>query len=196
MQDLKRIRSVTGSYGELQGLRKLPVALFVLVVSLIYFVWDPAPGNLDGLILIVPGVAAAWWLSRRIGRYYDAAFGQVQPIPRSRRDRIEAIVLALLAYGAFCLDTMALVPVSVLGMAMAVTMLYEWWKAGRFRTHYLVAAALFVVVALLPSIGVLSDVLIRRGGAWFILVLLGAIGVIVAILDHLLLARTLKPLPE
>ena len=83
MQDLKHIRTVTGNYSDLQGLRKLPIALSVLILSLIYPIWDPSAGRLNALLFIIPGAIGAWWLSRRIGAYYDATFGQVQPMPRS-----------------------------------------------------------------------------------------------------------------
>ena len=79
MKDLERMRVIAAHYRSLQGLRMLPWFLWLLVIGAV----NPALGlpkwQLDyQCLLIIPGVAVPWVLSKLIGIYYDRVYGRVE----------------------------------------------------------------------------------------------------------------------
>lgn len=113
---MRRLQDITASYHTPQGLKVLPWFVLALAVILVNPILDIPQGQLGYPCLIgVPGVVVAGWLSVRIGRHYDRAFGRVQRTRRDcNRELAEGIVIVVLVYVGFSVNSMGRVPVSVL----------------------------------------------------------------------------------
>jgi len=94
--ELAKIRFMAANYSKLQGLRVIPVGLFVLFTAM----WNNAglQGDLSGLFYSLIGFAL---LTRLADRYYVTAYGQVQQTPTQRkRDLILSVISIVLALPA------------------------------------------------------------------------------------------------
>ena len=188
--DLERIRSVTANYFFWQGLRWVPGGVVMLVLALADLGVLPAPrwGGAATLVLL----AAAMYVSARLGRYYARTFGRVRGTPgqHARREAIKwrlvypAMALSLVA------DAWLRWPFFLSGVVWAAAVVAYWWSTGRGREHYLVAATLLALTALLPAAGL---VLPGKQILDVFIALVGIIFIVGGILDHLELRRILRP---
>jgi hypothetical protein len=183
--DLQQIRYVTQNYNNLQGLRLLPIGLWLLIEGL--FTAECA----------IPTLLIALVLTWLIGVYYKRQFGQVHAMnsPSWKSCLIAVLVLAALA-AATAADYYLGLPVNLLGLTMAFGLFWVWLQpAYRPRLHYLVVAILVAALSLLQLFGISS------GHATQPSMLAGSIGILMVLLvgglfDHLLLVRAFKALPE
>ena len=134
-------------------------------------------------------------LHHYIGLYYDRRFGQVRRRYREkgRLTSVFWVVVAGVFFLSFFRGWFGQVELGVLaGAAVAAFALGDLWvERHRLTVHWAVLAVLAVGVCLLPVFGVFS------GEAFpLIMVPLGAILLLGALLDHLLLVRTLGPVPK
>jgi hypothetical protein len=200
MEDLKRMRVIAAHYRSLQGLRMLPWFLWLLVIGAVNPVMGLPQGRLDyQCLLITPGIAVPWLLSKWIGAYYDRVYGRVEGLP-PRNHLIEVlanILSVVIVYIGFVIDTFEWINMSVLGLIMAAAFLAEWWRSDRLLNHSVVFAALLVVLSLLPLIGT------PAGGHWthlcggFVVIIVpGIILSISSLLNHIALVRNLKVLSQ
>lgn len=188
-----RIRFVTGNYYQLQGLRMVPIGLFLALVGLL---------NLFGMFdhfrpaaqpRLVTGVGLAGWLALGLSvaapLYYRYRYGAIKPSARGRRNGwITAAVI-----GTFLLirvDNDLHWPVSLSLLLVSASLFIAVWRDGWIRAHYLVPAVAWLVVGFQPAFNVTPAHTTRVG-----FILLGGLTLIVCgIGDHLLLTRTLtKP---
>lgn len=199
MENLKRIRVVTAHYNSLQGLRMLPWFLWILLFGAINPIMGLPQGQLDyQLLLIVPGFAVPWALSRLIGNYYDHVFGRVEGVPSRNRQRraVSMVMFAVSAYVGYFVDSLQRLPVSAFGLAMAM-FFFLGWMSDRFLTHYLVTAALFVGISLLPLAGIPVDGHWRQSlGGFAPTIMYGLSMSIFCTLDHIVLVRSLSSLSQ
>lgn len=203
---LKRIRYVAANYEHLQGLRKLPFGIFLLVlVSTIVLlsVWTTADGDAVSapvmlgilaliFLLFVAGIA----LPHFISAYYERRYGTVQryrAAPTKRRVMYLVMILALVLSSSLSL--------LVLGVAMMVA----YWADRRFQRHYVVIGALATGAALahlayatvrLVTEGWISIENVSYLPQIFIVVTIASYLLAGGVLDHLLLIRTMKTVPE
>ncbi len=200
MEDLKRMRVITAHYRNLQGFRMLPWFLWVLVLSAVNPVMGLPQGQLDyQCLVIVPGLAIPWMLSRLIGKYYDHAFGRIETLPPRNRpvEVLVSVAFVVIAYFSFFIDSLQRLPVSVFGFVMAVAMFIQWWMSGRFLTHCLVTAALLTGISLLPLAGAPADGhWTRLFGGFIAPIAFGVILSIGSVLGHVVLVRNLKALSQ
>lgn len=183
--DLQQIRYVTQNYSNLQGLRLIPLGLWLLIVGLVT------------IEFAIPLLLAAVVLTWLIGIYYKRQFGQVHSMtsPTWKSYLLGLLVLAVLIAVAV-MDWYLELPVSLLGLTMAIGLFLVWIQpAYRPRLHYLVVAILVAAMSLLPPLGIFA------GGPAFHPVWAGSLGILLVILvgglfDHLLLVRAFKALPE
>lgn len=202
MQDLERVRYVAGNYGRLQGLRKVPsgVVLLLMVTSI------PIVGELlrgatletvgfviSGFILaVVPILLGLSFCDYALSRYYEREFGISRRLPSipGRRKLFYAVVgLVLLGLGG---------PGGALLLGAA--MLVAYWPERRLQSHYLVIAVLIIgttlTVAALTALGVISASTMGYT-AWFMVPAAFALFFLVGgVCDHLLLVRTFRVIPE
>ncbi len=200
MQNLQRIRAIAAHYRSLQGLRMLPWFLWILLFGAVNPALGLPQGRLDyQLLLIVPGLVVPWAVSRWIGAYYDRAFGQIEGLPPRNRalEALAGVTFVVVAFLGFLADSLQRWPVSLFGLVMAVAMFVQWWRSGRFLTHYLVTAALLAAISMLPLFG------IPASGHWYTLlggfafpIMLGLVLSLGSVLGHILLVRSLKLLSQ
>jgi len=201
MEDLKRTRVITANYRALQGLRLLPWLLWLLLIFSTDTLNAVGPSSTQFFsyqcLFIIPGIAIPWALSRLIANYYTRTFGQVERLPRDRLvESLFGIVLMAGMYVAILVDAQQRLPVSLLGLVVAVYMFVQWWTTGRFLSHTLLFAALFVGLALLPLFGLFAD------GDWFdprrqlLLLVFIVVGCVSGVLNHVALVRNLKAAPQ
>ena len=199
MQDLKRVRFVTENYHNLQGLKMVPLGLWFVAAGAGDAGWWPWFFKTGRPVSHLLGLGLAWFLSWLIGRYYKYNYGQVQPSPQTqRKGRLVTIVGLPALLIALAVDWSMKLPVSLVALLITAYFLTAYLcSSGRFRKHYVVIALLFAGLGLMPLLlrVPLSDRIWGPGGVMFTLLL--GLGLIAGgILDHLLLVRTLKPLPE
>jgi len=156
-RELERIRYVAANYEHLQGLRKVPLRIFMLVVvSLIVLslVWTavgdgafPTPYALGSLALVfllfVAGIVAPHFISIR----YERRYGTVQrfkPVPGRRKVLYVTMILALILGGSLPL------------LAMGIAMVAAYWPERRFQGHYVVIGA--------PPFACSSSIRLSRSG--------------------------------
>lgn len=193
MYDLERLRFVTERYPHLQGLRLVPLG----VVFLLSAAWRD--GQLQRMS-DVAGHAAGFWfmglliaaltISSVLGRYYQRHFGTVQPQHRAKDPLLFILFVALFAAAVWVQDNLRShlsLPLVVIGTLLA----YLGLAGGQRRGHYLALAAGCLVFANLADFGVpvhARSVLLDD--------LIGVGLIVIGLGDHLLLRRTLEPVPH
>ena len=188
MDGLTRIRYITRNFDALQGLRMVPFGFYFLALGA---GWLGEQGDLSlGLPALVLTLIA-YWLT---GRYYASRYGLVTATKAGRAaNLLVPLGVILLLWGAAALDFWLRLPVSILGLTMAVVLLGLWWlHEQRNRVHYAVMGGLVALISLMPLGGVGQGwSIIQPPGALFSL-LLGGIFVVGGILDHLILVNNFK----
>lgn len=190
---LQQIAWVTRHYDHLQGLRQLPFGLMLLLIAVDkagwwpwFSVWQP----LSGLAVVGLG-GVGYWL---VGRYYAQTLGQVQPLSRNKGQAVLAISSFLvLFYLAGSLEFARAWPFSASGLVIAGGLLVYYWQNGRYRPHYLILAALVILVSLLPLTRLVTPGQVHLLGPEAVLgaLLLALIAVVGGLVDHWLLRRAL-----
>lgn len=204
IRDLERIRYVTQNYERLQGLKVLPVGVFMLMISALTLFRLDLPGmtpeeegTLFGVLLFFGGLfglLVAVLIGWVIGGRYERRYGKARRLRLSRRALVLIFVGTVAFYVADTVDAALPIPFYPSYLILGAAGVVFWWPERRFRSHYLAAAAVFVIVGLLPLLGVLPENYAEVPGLIFLL--LGLSTIAVGLLDHLLLVRTMKQLPE
>lgn len=208
IRDLERVRYVAENYEYLQGLTRIPVGLMSLVVYLLVvftgfeittkFVADIVLtlALLVGVVLIVGFFG--------IRRYYENRYGRVRVIPRIFRRRriyggLVAFIIFLILFGLGFLTSAANVwePYPLFLVFMDVTEVIDRWPERVIRPHYFIIGVLMAIAGSIlwtmevSQVGYPEDIFLHLLAAVLILYL-----VVGGIVDHLLLVRTMKSLPE
>jgi MFS family permease len=205
--DLERVRYVAANYERLQGLRKLPIG--VLLVSLVAALvlaraWTPEDAVVPAVYvyvvlgLIVMFFVGAFFLYYSISAYYERKYGSVEHfrrVPLRRKLLSGALVLAVILSTSFGL------------LLLGVAALIVYWSERHFRSHYVIMAALMIGYGTFHMLALIAGLTIIPGlwtVAWKLyelgrLITLTTVGlylIVGGILDHRLLVRTMKRLPE
>ena len=158
MKNLKEIRFVATNYYNLQGLRSLPVSLYLVLICL----WvnnQRYPITMKNYLLPTLELICMLILYFGINRYYLHSFGRLERTPESRRlEWGTAIASGVLVMAAFWMDVTYKLPVSLLGLTMALSLLAEyiritWLVKGRFLLNYPIGVILLAGASLLPVLG-------------------------------------------
>jgi len=187
--DPDRLQYVTRRYPHLQGLRLLPLAALFLLSALWRAGWMHLPGDDRPLVAarwFVAGLAIAVGASYPLRAWYSARFGtlsqRVSDSPLATMVTfIASLPLAIAIQGEARLTV--LLPVALLAAVLAGVGIGHY----PLRRHYLGAAAVLFVLALLPDLGVPADVLSVLFDA-----AIGVALVVVGVGDHRLLTATLQ----
>ncbi len=200
MTDMLKIRQLAAHYRGLQGLRMLPVSLWILAFGAVNPIMGLPQGRLDyQCLLLVPGLAVVFVLTALVGNYYDRTFGWVKKLPpRNRLLEVLGVAAFLgITYIGIMIDGMRRLPISVVGLIFAATYLIGWWMMDRLPIHYVVTAAILVVLSLLPLTGLPAN------GHWFDLlggsistIILGITMIVNSLLGHMVLVRNLENLAQ
>ncbi|MCC6189516.1 MAG: hypothetical protein IT318_10795 [Anaerolineales bacterium] len=187
MYDLQRVRFVTGQFYYLQGLRIVPIGLYLVLLATGWL------GRQGDCTLQLPALLLALALYFVAGRYYERRFGRVQRQSQRAAEALLVLVALIVFLAANAIDAVGQLPVSLTGLGMASFLFAVYAVHGsRYRQHYAILGVGMLVLSLLPLAWKQTGLSLDR-------VLLGAFGlayVVGGVLDHLLLTRTLKPLPD
>ena len=198
MRSLERVRYVTKNYRILQGLRQVPIGIFLLMVAVFksgFWPWYEGGQAVSfslAMSLFLPLVLTVGAYAL-ISIYYKRNFGQVRHYPRSERDMILKSLLSLAVIVAFFADVRYVAPVSLVGLTFAILMFAEWLEESRFRPYYLLVSIMLALVSLLPVTGIFTlEQFVDVG----LLLSLGIAIFIVGTGDHLILKRFMLPKPK
>jgi hypothetical protein len=189
-----KIRFVTANYHQLQGLRLVPLGLFLALWASFNVLGLLDPGRFSPIdrAHFLTRIGLAFWLGLLLAlaapAYYRYRYGSVEPLDRRSRNRwITAAVI-----GFFLLvpiDRGLQWPVSLQMLLVSLSLFITVWHDGWVRAHYLAPAFVWLAVSFLPALEV--------SRADFVTTLYGLGGLTLVscgIGDHLLLTRTLaKP---
>lgn len=188
-----RIRFVTANFSQLQGLRWIPLGLYLIALA------ASAAGQLSWLPGDDPHSEARWLgvafcagLIAAAGAtsYYRHRYGAVAQFSRRGRNALLAVAVALFIllarFDLYAQGPIALAPFWV-AAALALVVRADGWV----RVHYLLAAVPWFIIAWAPPLhadGTTRLVSYALAGAFALMVC--GIG------DHRLIARTLPTRPE
>jgi hypothetical protein len=187
-----RICFITAHYDQLQGLRLIPLGIYLLALSTSGLGWlwwlpgDPARasrqwlGVLFGLALVA-AVCATMWYRRR--------YGARAPLSRHRRN-----AWLVLAVGVFLLaaqfDQYAHAPIALAPFSVAAALVLTVRADGWVRAHFLIASVPWLLVAWIPPLH-------NPGPRFVSYALAGGVALIVCgVGDHRLLSRNLLDVPD
>lgn len=189
MHDLQRIQYVTSHYQEIQGLRIIPFGIWLILVALGQasgFVPTTEP-KLDAAILFtyLLGGFLVLALYGLIGTFYERTYGSVQPLLQSRTRALSGCLsgagfLGVLYIGMMVGQRQLATEVAIL---LSFLLIYATWRSHWYRKDYVVLAALLIGAHIFPfrtNVMALNGIVVVVGG----------------LLDHFLLVRTLKHVPE
>ena len=188
----KRIRFVTSNYEQLQGLRLVPLGLFLLVlvaVDLLGFSFTdrgiPRAERARFMSVISWAALLAWGLALAAPLYYRNRYGSVHGLDRGSRN-------FWITTAVICFFVLAIVdrrrhwPVSLSLLLVSVSLFVTAWREEWIRPYYPAVAVAWLVAACLPALGgtppPLKLTLLALGGLTLIVIGVG---------DHLFLKRTL-----
>ncbi|MGF1473545.1 MAG: hypothetical protein ACFB50_17630 [Rubrobacteraceae bacterium] len=207
IRDLERVRYVTENYEDLQGLRRVPIGLLALgIYTFVVFTGFEIRTKFVADIVVTLAVFAGVVLLIAyfgIRRYYENRYGRVRVVPRVfRRGRTHGFVVFIIiiatAYSILWMREMQAIepyPFSLIGLGTMEV--FERWPEKRFRPHR------FVLGTVLTLSGFILLILALQGNPYSEILFLHLLAaylvldlVVGGILDHLLLVRTMKRLPE
>jgi len=203
MKNVNEIRFVATNYFNLQGLRMVPMSLLLVLVAL----WANGlkyPISTTSWLIVIFESLVMSLVYIGIGRYYRVSFGQVKRTAESLRlEWLVQIIGGILAGAAIWLDMTKKLPISLIGFVFGIGLLADylrmtWLVKGRYLLYYPIGAVLFLIVGLLPLLGL--------PGWWtwlgikyqFIAVpiVIGIYMIFAGIWGHVFLVRTLTPTVE
>jgi hypothetical protein len=197
-ENLEQIRFITANYSRLQGLRAVPVGVFIGLAG----IWASlSAGDLSAPLVLLLVTALAYL---GVERYYARYYGKVVPTRQERtREIIIAVFFGVLAFASFVFDTSETLPISSMGLVFALGMLVDFGQAMSKRNKLeqypeAVASALFIAIAsLLPLTGLhwwkLFGMSTSSNG---MLVLLGTLLILAGLAGHFRFTNALKKLEE
>jgi hypothetical protein len=189
----RKIRFVTANYYQLQGLRLVPLGVFLLLVGANgrgWFDWLPGrpvnpPGDLGivwGPLAFLAAIAAALAATA----HYRRRYGAVAQYGRRRRNWL----LGLAMVGFFALaqvDARVEWPILFSPLLISVSLFVTVWADGWVRAHYLFGAIAWLAVSLMPAFQPEpATALLAYYGAGGLTLIVCGIG------DHLLITGTLE----
>ena len=187
-----RVAFVTTHFHQLQGLRLIPLGLFLLIVAAMSLGWlDWLPGRPPtrpgswGNAWLPAFFATALAASIACGDVYRNRYGGIDPLARSRRNAGIAVGVGLFVVAAV-IDLTVGLPVLLCGLVVAASLFTVGRVDGRVRRHYALTAVLWVFLSLLPTFGTAGDMVARAvcagGGMTLIICGMG---------DHRTLTKTM-----
>lgn len=204
--NLELIRYATQNYGNLQGLRMIPLGLWYFATAAGWL------GQQGDCTYSMPALLLAIILWFVLGLYYRRRFGRVNygrlnlgifkldvnsPVWLMVGLVVGWILFAILS--AFSLfDNRLNLPISTMGLVIATGVAIVWcFPPFRRRMHYLVISILIAGISFLPLVGILPhrDANGYPGGP-ILFIAFGLVFAVGGLLDHLILLQAFKPLPE
>lgn len=189
----RAIRFVTANYAQLQGLRLVPLGLFLLLWTSLdaLGVLDPRGVTPSARAQMLTRFGLVFWMALGLALaaplYYRYRYGTVDGHDRTTRNRW--ITLAVIGFFVFRgLDNSLDWPVSLSLMLVSVSLFVTAASDDWVRPYYSVLATMWLIAACAPLLGMAPpDPKITTMG-------LGGLSlVVIGIGDHRLLTHTLTP---
>lgn len=187
MQDLTRLRYAAEHYQSLQGLRMVPIGIALGVNA-----WLQRPPGWDLAIALLP-LAGAFAIAAALGVWYRNRYGFQRPRPGSSLVWVFVIPLFYLLQW---LEVRYRLPISTVGLALAIGCAWVYHSSPRMRWYYGIAALVFFATSVLPVLGISSPEQLWGQYSRVGWTLVGGAMVICGILDHLLLRQLFSPARE
>lgn len=157
MQNIHKTRFLAANYSNLQGLKSIPLGLFLPIVV----IWaNMQKGSASNLTLPILFSIAMIVLFIGIQRYYLTRFGRIDRTPNQKRMEVILGVLGgIIGLAAFALDTRFDLPVSTVGLVFAGAIVAEylrmqWYAPGNYLLPLSAASfVIMLVVSILPLLG-------------------------------------------
>lgn len=157
MQNIHKTRFLAANYSNLQGLKSIPLGLFLPIVV----IWaNMQKGSASNLTLPILLSIAMIVLFIGIQRYYLTRFGRIDRTPNQKRMEVILGVLGgIIGLAAFALDTRFDLPVSTVGLVFAGAIVAEylrmqWYAPGNYLLPLSAASfVIMLVVSILPLLG-------------------------------------------
>lgn len=200
VRDMDRMRYVAANYERLQGLLTAVIGLFLLGTGMLELVPWWAPGSIVPLLLDLAFFGALIALYLKAWSYYKRTIGQVRYNVVSRRDWLVGAAVLFYLAAIFVLPDRGQ-PVYWSQLLLGLMLFVLMWPERRHRAYYLVVAASIAASSFLPLLGILPeptrDAIIYHNAldpARIVPRITVGLGlVIVGLLDHVLLIRSLPP---
>ena len=189
MLDAERARYFTRNYESLQGLKWLPISIWLLLDAgwwRWYEIWQPISG-VSTLIL-------AFLLMWLIDVYYKRTFGRVATAPASQEQNVGLALLVAALFITGYVDGVLTPVVSVFSLTVAGLLLFHFWITFGLQAHRVAAVVVIAASSFLPLSGLVSYQ--QFSGTVLPVILAAAMFAFVGVVDHLLLVRTLKSVPN
>lgn len=190
MQNLDKTRFIAANYSNLQGLKGVPMGLLLITVVL----WaNQLHGRATDLSLPILFGFVTIVVTFLIYRYYKSNYGKVESTPKQKRVVfLLSIVGAVVALAAFLGDNYLLLPLSLVGLVFAATVVAEylrmqWIAPGRYLLPaMLVCFVIILTVSILPLLGAGEwwKLLGLREQMFGVLVVVGAVIVVYGLFGH------------
>jgi len=180
---LRTIENVTANFFFWQGLRWVPLGIALMTAAL--------RPRIEVSLLVL---AAAMFVSMRVGKYYSRTYGRVRTIAArtERRERWKWSYVYPMMLLSLAVDLVWKPPVFVSGPVWAIAILLYWNSTGRGRLHYLGIAAIVAAMGALPFAGVPNG----KHAINFFFAVFGAVYIVGGVLDHFELTRIMRPVTE
>jgi hypothetical protein len=197
MDSIKQTRFFAQNYPQLQGLRAVPSALCLLVVTLWANLQRGPARDLTLPILVALACLVFYIL---VDQYYNRTYGKIKRT-LTHAELFLQIAGAILALAAFIVDTSNIINISLLGLVFAVvyafTGFWYWRPATVLFVITLALAAVLALLSLLPAVGI-QDWWSLLGLKYSLLgytFLFGVFGVLVGVIAHIYFIRSLPAAP-
>ncbi len=187
---LEQTKILTRFFGEMQGLKIVPIGVFMLLDA--GYIWltrntlliDDHP--VAATLIIVGLLVFVAVASSLINRYYLANFGRVR-LTKPQETRRNRIILLIAMIGAVLLDMWLKLPILLTGLVFSGFVWAGLTHLGKARRDYLWAGLLIALTTFLPLFGLN----IRESLNVFIAVI-GVVMLLTGLLDHYKLQQLFK----
>lgn len=188
---IHKVRTVTTFFSYWQGLRLVPVGVFLVVDALFISPLLPEKGPVFPILLAM--LAATLLFSKiLVGGYYRNMYGMVSnPQVNRRLDTITVLIAAPLITASLLLDYYWQGPLFVSGVVWGTAAWAYQQATGGLRSHWAGFAMALALLVFLPWAGLSFE--------WMVSILMAAVGVgyiVCGLLDHRELTRILLPIQE
>lgn len=193
MNQIKEVQFFAQNYPQLQGLRMLPPALLLLLLT-IWANQQQGPATDLSLPLVLSAVCVLLYIG--IDQFYNRTYGKVKRIITRPEWFISAAGMAL-ALAAFILDTTNTLIISLLGLvfagAFAATGFWYWRPARLLFSMNIVIAILIGALSLLPLVGYHNwwQILGLKHSLLAFTFLYGIFGILSGVIAHMYFIRSL-----
>jgi len=198
MNSIQQTRFIAQNYPFLQGLRSIPSGLLLLAITLWANLQHGPARDLTLPLLIALGCLVLYIL---IDQYYNRAFGRVKRAI-FHAEMFLQVVCAILALGAFIIDTTDHINISLLGLVFAVIFAsgsFWYWRPVKVLFISNLSLAVFMaLLSLLPVVGIRDwwSIFGLKHSLLAFSFLFGAFCVISGVVSHIYFVRSLPAIQE